>query len=123
MRAHPWGDSPPTSETANLSFDDSAEGELLPANSLQAGASPPPEQVYNLVGNVWEWTSSYEGQDGGYEHDPDRYWDSAIEKPVSGLVQRGGSWDDNTLERVTRRDIVLAGDTSRQVGIRCGKSP
>jgi formylglycine-generating enzyme required for sulfatase activity len=122
-RPWPWGDSPPTGRTANLSFDDAVEGALLPVDSLPEGASPPPEQVYQLVGNVWEWTSSYEAMDGGYEHDPGRYWDSAVEKPVAGLVQRGGSWDDNTMERVTRRDSVLAGDTSRQVGIRCAKSP
>ncbi len=122
-RPWPWGDAQPSPETANLAFDDAVEGKLLPVDSLPAGASLAPENVYNLIGNVWEWTSSYAGEGGGYEHNPDRYWDSSVEKPASGLVQRGGSWDDNTLERVTRRDSVAAGDTSRQVGIRCAKSP
>ena len=116
----PWGDSPPSPETANLAFDDQAEGQLLPVNSLPAGASR--EGVYNLVGNVWEWTSSKEGPEGGYEQDPDRYWDSSLEASVYSLIQKGGSWDDNTMERVTRRDVVDASDSVRQVGIRCAKS-
>ena len=63
-----------------------------------------------------------EGPNGGYEHDPDRYWDSSLEASVYSLIQKGGSWDDSTMERVTRRDVVDASDTVRQVGIRCAKS-
>lgn len=120
-RLWPWGDSKPSPKNANLAFDDTVEGVLLPADSLPDGASPMPENVYNLVGNVWEWTSSYMRNEGGY--DQDFHWDSSLGPPAFGLVQRGGSWDDSTFLRVTRRDSVLAGDTSRQAGIRCAKSP
>lgn len=119
-RTWPWGDANPSPETTNLAFNDDIEGAILPVKSLPAGASPAPENVYNLIGNVWEWTSSYMQEYANY--DTTLYWDSNLDYPIYGLVQKGGSWDDNTLTRVTRRDSVLAYDAIRQVGIRCAKS-
>jgi formylglycine-generating enzyme required for sulfatase activity/energy-coupling factor transporter ATP-binding protein EcfA2 len=116
----PWGNADPLPETANLAYGNAAEGALMRVDSLPVGASPAPESVYNLIGNVWEWTSSY--MQAYADYNPGLYWDSSVGPPVYGLVQRGGSWDDNTLLRVTRRDSVLADDTTRQVGIRCAKS-
>jgi formylglycine-generating enzyme required for sulfatase activity len=119
-RLWPWGDADPSPETANLAYNDNAGGVLLPAKSLHVGTTPAPENVYNLVGNVWEWTSSY--MQAYTNYDPALYWDSRDGPPIYGLVQRGGSWDDNTLTRVTRRDSINANDAIRQVGIRCAKS-
>jgi formylglycine-generating enzyme required for sulfatase activity len=117
----PWGNMDPSPAYANLVFGITSGPGLLPVDELQAGASPEPERVYNLIGNVWEWTSSYRQEYGRY--DPDLIWSGApAEEPLFGLVQRGGSWNDNTLVRVTHRVSVIAMDDTRQVGIRCAKS-
>ncbi|HKR50778.1 MAG TPA: ergothioneine biosynthesis protein EgtB [Pseudonocardiaceae bacterium] len=52
-RRFPWGDEDPTSEHANL-----GQRHLQPAlaGSYPAGASP--LGVHQLIGDVWEWTSS-----------------------------------------------------------------
>ncbi|HET9913518.1 MAG TPA: SUMF1/EgtB/PvdO family nonheme iron enzyme, partial [Anaerolineales bacterium] len=117
-RAWPWGDMPPSPQYANLDYGDGTDGELLPVDSLPDGASP--EGVLHLIGNTWEWTSSYLQSYDGYA--PTLFWDSSVSGPEYGLVQRGGAWDDITLTRVTFRDAILANDDTRQVGIRCAKS-
>ncbi|MDT5025962.1 MAG: gamma-glutamyl hercynylcysteine S-oxide synthase [Micromonosporaceae bacterium] len=52
-RRYPWGDNDPTDERANL-----GQRHLAPARvgAYPAGASP--RGVYQLIGDVWEWTSS-----------------------------------------------------------------
>jgi formylglycine-generating enzyme required for sulfatase activity len=116
----PWGNDSPSPQYANLAFDDAVDSLLLPAHSFQK--VPSAEGIYNLVGNVWEWTSSY--LQSYAEYDSALYWDSSHGPPqFDGLVQRGGSWDDNTLLRVTRRVSVLAADDEQSVGIRCAKGP
>lgn len=52
-RRYPWGDSDPTAELANL-----GQQHLRPApvGSYPAGASP--LGIHQLIGDVWEWTSS-----------------------------------------------------------------
>ncbi len=54
-RLYPWGNEPPTAETANFGNN---TGDTLPVGSLPAGASP--FGILDLSGNVWEWTSSLE---------------------------------------------------------------
>jgi formylglycine-generating enzyme required for sulfatase activity len=120
-RPWPWGDELPSRALANLDLEDGQGGQLLPVDALEAGASPEPEQVFHLVGNAAEWTSSY--MQDYTDYDPTFYWDSQLAPPEDGLVQRGGSWDDHTLLRVTRRDSVLATENGRETGIRCAKSP
>ncbi|MEV6632715.1 ergothioneine biosynthesis protein EgtB [Actinoplanes sp. NPDC051470] len=52
-RRFPWGDEPPTADHANL-----GQRHLQPAaaGAYPAGASP--SGVHQLIGDVWEWTSS-----------------------------------------------------------------
>ncbi|WP_082591010.1 ergothioneine biosynthesis protein EgtB [Phycicoccus sp. Soil748] len=85
-RRWPWGDSPPTPELANL-----GGGALRPApvGALPAGASA--YGVEQLIGDVWEWTSS------GFEpwpgFSPMLY--AQYSAPFFGgdyRVLRGGSW-------------------------------
>ncbi|HEY2763598.1 MAG TPA: ergothioneine biosynthesis protein EgtB [Pseudonocardiaceae bacterium] len=52
-RRFPWGDGDPTAERANLG---QRHLQPAPAGSYPAGASP--LDVYQLIGDVWEWTSS-----------------------------------------------------------------
>ncbi len=52
-RRYPWGDDDPTSDRANLGQQHLAPA---PAGAYPAGASP--LGVHQLIGDVWEWTSS-----------------------------------------------------------------
>jgi len=120
----PWGNDPPTltPERANLLFDGQSIGPQ-PVISYTLGQSA--EGVFNLVGNAWEWTrsfatSSYEGYDPAltvWDEDP-----KSIPAGV-GLVQRGGSWADSTITRITRRNTRLASATDLWPGFRCVFAP
>ena len=81
-RLYPWGDQPPTPETANFGNN---TGDTLPVGSLPAGASP--YGILDLSGNVWEWTSSLE-QPYPYAADDGREDPTAEGKRTA----RGGSF-------------------------------
>jgi len=78
----PWGDAPDRNRanSADSKIGDSLSVGCFPANGFG---------LYDMIGNVWEWTRSrhapypYRPQDGRENPDADRYkW----------LVVRGGSW-------------------------------
>ncbi|MRH86806.1 ergothioneine biosynthesis protein EgtB [Nocardia sp. SYP-A9097] len=52
-RRYPWGDTDPTPETANL-----GQRHLEPADAGAYSAGASPQGVHQLIGDVWEWTSS-----------------------------------------------------------------
>jgi iron(II)-dependent oxidoreductase len=85
-RRWPWGDELPTSDRANLG------GEALrpaPVGAYPAGASA--YGVEQLIGDVWEWTSSRFTAWPGFS--PMLY--STYSEPFFGqelMVLRGGSW-------------------------------
>jgi len=101
-RTYPWGNEEPTSRHAN--FDKpSASGinyysdRLQPVGSYEDGKSP--YGIYDLAGNVWEWTSSDEGSD---------------------KVLRGGSWGPNAKYlRSTYRLGNLPSFRNISIGFRC----
>ena len=53
QRAHPWGNDPPTTKLVNIKSV--GPGYIEPVDSHGIGKSV--EGVYNLAGNVYEWTS------------------------------------------------------------------
>jgi len=78
-RTYPWGNAEPTAGLANYTqsgcglFCNVYAEKLKPVNSYPGGRSP--YGIYNMAGNVWEWTSSdYAG---------------------SSKVLRGGAWNDS----------------------------
>jgi iron(II)-dependent oxidoreductase len=85
-RRYPWGDEDPTPERANL-------GQLhlrpAPAGSYPAGASP--YGVHQLIGDVWEWTSSTFGPYAGFEVFPYAEY-SKVFFGEDYYVLRGGSF-------------------------------
>ena len=59
---YPWGDEDPTCELANFS---SCSSELIQVGQTPDGVSP--FDVYDMVGNAWEWTDSfYDGASDSY---------------------------------------------------------
>jgi len=115
-RLWPWGDSPDeaTDDMANVSGTTVHTG-TQPVNSYPAGQSE--EGVFNLVGNVLEWTGSYASDD---RYDPDEVWfaDWPTGAVTRFLVQRGGGYRDY-VPTVTWRHFAPASSNDVDVGFRC----
>ncbi|MDA1329664.1 MAG: formylglycine-generating enzyme family protein [Chloroflexi bacterium] len=82
---YPWGDQPPNQNLANF---DAKVGDVVPVDSLQAGASP--YAALNMAGNVWEWVADW--------YDESYYAQSPTENPTgpeTGTLRgiRGGAWN------------------------------
>ena len=84
-RNYPWGDDGPDRALANL---DGAAGGILEVGALPDGDSPC--GCRQMVGNVWEWTSSTFLPFPGFEEDPYKEYS----RPWFGTqkVLRGGCW-------------------------------
>lgn len=88
---YPWGDDAPDASRANLGQRHDGP---LPAGATAAGASP--AGVHQLVGDVWEWTSSAFLPYPGYEMFPYAEY-SAVFFGGDYKVLRGGSWATDPL--------------------------
>ena len=84
-RAFPWGDDPPTPESANLDWR--AMG-CVPVDALPAGDSA--FGCRQMIGNVWEWTATDFGPYPGFAPGPYKEYS----QPWFGdhKVLRGGCW-------------------------------
>lgn len=84
-RTFPWGDDPPSSRVANL---DVRAGDCLDVGALAAGDSA--LGCRQMIGNVWEWTSTAFGPYPGFVVDPYKEYS----EPWFGTrkVLRGGCW-------------------------------
>jgi len=118
-RIWPWGKEPVDANHANMSSESFAATETMPVNSLPNGVTP--EGVFNLVGNVWEWTSS-ETQPSYASYDLHLVWngkDKAFDE-LRQFVQRGGGWN-GIIQRVTSRYSTNDLDAQPDVGFRCAR--
>jgi formylglycine-generating enzyme required for sulfatase activity len=129
-RLFPWGDAGPGAKLVNACGpecmgDSTAKGfggwasvpwgndgwpETAPVGSFPAGASI--DGVEDLVGNVWEWTSS--------EYSPDYTNKNPSDKE---RVARGGSWTNSSLSslRATSRITVDPSIRMYTIGFRCAR--
>jgi iron(II)-dependent oxidoreductase len=117
-RRYPWGDADPTEEHANL-----GQRHLAPApvGAYPAGASP--LGVHQLIGDVWEWTSSHFHGYPGFAAFPYREY-SEVFFGDKYRVLRGGSFGtDRAACRGTFRNWDLP--IRRQIfsGFRCARDP
>jgi len=117
-RRYPWGDEDPGPEHANL-----GQRHLRPAG---AGAYPrgaSPLGVYQLIGDVWEWTSSDFGGYPGFTAFPyDEY--SLVFFGVDYKVLRGGSFGaDAVAVRGTFRNWDYPIRRQIFAGFRCARDP
>ncbi len=116
-RTYPWGEDPPSPERARYATGYRA---FVPVGSLVKGATP--EGVFDLAGNVHQWTSSmvraypYRTDDGREEQD----------KPAD-RVTRGGAADTgpDTLRATWRGATVSRNPRAghHNIGFRCARSP
>jgi formylglycine-generating enzyme required for sulfatase activity len=74
IREYPWADESRQPDPKLLNYDNNV-GATTPVGSYPEGATP--EGLYDMAGNVWEWTNS---------------WYDEITR--SDRVLRGGSWDN-----------------------------
>jgi iron(II)-dependent oxidoreductase len=114
-RAWPWGTEPPTADRANLLFSNTAPQGTLPVGILDAGVSP--EGVYDLIGNVAEWTSTT------LQCDADTCtrgaWDSKDSTAV--LAIRGGGFSSSDFVRSTLTLGATPDSYDGVLGFRCAK--
>jgi formylglycine-generating enzyme required for sulfatase activity len=119
-RSYPWGEGI-SCEQANYDGEaDTAKfcvGETSEVGSYESGKSP--YGLYDMAGNVFEWTSSinrshpYDAADG--REDPTRGGDRVI---------RGGSWNEDAHDlQVFYRSWIGPQYSESEIGIRCARSP
>jgi len=117
-----WGSEPTPEGSFMMNFWQGDFPKENTKNDGHIGQSPvreyPPNQygIYDMVGNVWEWTRSYKEMPG-----PEG-------KKVKKRVIRGGSFIDsmdgsfNHKLRVTTRMVNDADSAGNNMGFRCGKT-
>lgn len=100
-RTYPWGDDAPTPERANLDY---RHGGPVDVSAFPEGDSP--YGCRQMIGNVWEWTSSLLGPYPGFS--PMAY--KEYSQPYFGEkpVLRGGGWATrSSLIRGTWRNFYM----------------
>ena len=114
-QAWPWGAEPPTADRAVLLFGNAASATTQPVKSLEAGKSP--EDIYDLIGNVAEWTNTT------LQCDADTcargVWDGKDGAAV--LAIRGGDFGSSSFVRSTQTQRVSPDYNDPALGFRCAQ--
>ncbi|MCJ8280089.1 MAG: formylglycine-generating enzyme family protein, partial [Rivularia sp. ALOHA_DT_140] len=85
-RIYPWGDKKPTSEYCN---HNNIHNQTTPVNAYPLGQSA--YGLYDTLGNVWEWTTSWFDAYQGFQHYPYKGY-SQVYFDNQHKVLKGGSW-------------------------------
>jgi len=94
------------------------EGDTTPVGSFEAGKSP--YGVYDMTGNVWEWTASWYAPYPGNTHITENYGEKY-------KTLKGGSWWDCSFYQcgisapVYNRSFFLRATKNGSFGFRCAK--
>jgi formylglycine-generating enzyme required for sulfatase activity len=115
-RVYPWGDQ--ELDVGLCNFQDNNIGDTSRVGQYSPGGDSP-YGCADMVGNVWEWTSSlykdctYQAGDG--REDPGA---------EGRRVLRGGSWADEHWDvHAASRDWAYPNDSDFHYGFRCARSP
>lgn len=115
----PWGNAQePAPDTANMPWNDYKPTGLESVESNPAGKSP--EGIYNLAGNVSEWTSSIIGGKIEQSDDVTQFWngDPDTFDGTQTYVQRGGGWANN-VDEIGSYLPDLGTSAREDLGFRC----
>ncbi|WP_326835931.1 ergothioneine biosynthesis protein EgtB [Amycolatopsis rhabdoformis] len=117
-RRFPWGDEEPTAEHANLGQRHLRAAE---AGAYPAGASP--LGVHQLIGDVWEWTSTDLYGYPGFAAFPYREYSEVFFGPDYKVLRGGSFGTDSAAIRGTFRNWDYP--IRRQIfsGFRCARDP
>jgi iron(II)-dependent oxidoreductase len=119
---YPWGDTPPHAGgifRANYdpgSFSEDGYAKTAPVKSFESGGALWDDgKVYNMVGNVREWTASW-----FMPYPNSQFKSSRLGQKY--YVVRGGSWKDSaSYTRVAARDGWSPQSKQPHLGFRCAK--
>lgn len=112
----PWGDDPPELSRANL-FENNLWG-VAPTGSFPQGRSA--NGCYQMIGDVWEWTSSDYVSYPGFKPEFDEYNDKWF---VGQKVLRGGSYaTPQSHIRTTYRNFFHPDERWMISGFRCAET-
>jgi iron(II)-dependent oxidoreductase len=98
-RRFPWGDDEPSAEHANLG---QRHLRPAPAGAYPAGASP--TGVHQLIGDVWEWTSTDFHGYPGFAPFPYREYSEVFFGPEYKVLRGGSFGTDSAAIRGTFRN-------------------
>ncbi|HEY4424937.1 MAG TPA: ergothioneine biosynthesis protein EgtB [Pyrinomonadaceae bacterium] len=113
--AFPWGDTDPTSSKANLFENDFWS--VAPIGAFPEGANA--YGCQQMIGDVWEWTTSDYVPYPGFKSEFDEYNDKWF---VNQKVLRGGSFATPQLHiRATYRNFFHAHERWMLSGFRCAQ--
>lgn len=120
QRLYPWGNGSSSEQRANFNrgVDFKDYGVLTDVGSFEQGKSP--YGVYDMAGNVWEWTADWYG-DNSYAKSPERN----PKGPSTGeyRVVRGGSWGSGPGHiRSADRNWVIPSNRYVYLGFRCAQN-
>jgi len=101
-RLHPWGNAPPTGEIVNVK--PIGTGYIENVDSYPKGVSP--EGLYNMAGNVYEWTSdAYAPYDPPSDGSPEVNPKNLPASPDVQMIGRGSCFFTAPTHTVTDRSM------------------
>jgi formylglycine-generating enzyme required for sulfatase activity len=109
-QVYPWGDA---FDSAKCNSNESGLGTTSPVGNYPDGVSP--NGVFDMAGNVWEWTADWYDAYRGSLYELGRYGEQY-------KVLRGGSWYDGAdLVRTTTRKSFDPNQGFSTIGFRCAE--
>ncbi len=111
-RHYPWGNDPDNTRSNVRGLEDENRY-TAPKGDYEEGKSP--YGVYDMAGNVWEWTADWYQPYEGNKHKSDLYGTTL-------KVIKGGSWHSNMdLARSAIRGKAIPYQPQNYIGFRCAR--
>jgi formylglycine-generating enzyme required for sulfatase activity len=114
-RTYAWGDEEPDGERANCN---KIYNGTTAVGCFARGATP--EGVYDMTGNVWEWTRSEYRR---HPYDPNDGREDGAEPARKRFTLRGGGWNDPSIPLRASLRLSSTPDNLIYVGLRLARHP